>query len=87
MFETGLYARRDYAEALKWYRQAADQGSARAQFNVGRFHSQGHGVAVDQVEAIKWFRLAADQNDSKALFSLPCVMTMALARCRIRARR
>ena len=46
----------DFAEALKWYRQAADQGDARAQFNVGRFHSQGHGVPVDHAEAIKWFR-------------------------------
>jgi len=35
MYDTGLGVPQDYAEAVKWYRTAADQGRARAQNNLG----------------------------------------------------
>ena len=34
MYENGRGVRQDYAEAVKWYRQAAAQGFAEAQFIV-----------------------------------------------------
>ncbi len=34
MYETGRGVAQDYAEALKWYRLAAEQGVAIAQFNL-----------------------------------------------------
>ena len=56
----------DYAEAVKWYRLAADQGYANAQHNLGFMYGNGQGVPQDYAEAVKWFRLAADQGHSRA---------------------
>ena len=46
----------DYAEALKWYRLAADQGDAEGQRRVGEAYAFGKGVAQDLSEAQKWSR-------------------------------
>jgi len=35
----------DYAEAMRWFRKAADQGNADAQANIGDLYYYGHGVA------------------------------------------
>src|SRR5262245_51555229 len=40
-YEAGEGVRQDQAEALKWYRKAADQGLAIAQYNVGVFYNFG----------------------------------------------
>jgi hypothetical protein len=50
------------AEAVKWYRLAADQGHALAQNNLGSMYRNGAGVAKNNAEAAKWYRLAADQG-------------------------
>ena len=52
----------DYAEAVKWFRLAAEQGHADAQKNLGRMYEIGHGVSRDEAEAVKWFRKAAAQG-------------------------
>ena len=41
----------NYAEAVKWYRLAADQGDARAQFNLGFMYGTGQGVPQNYAEA------------------------------------
>ena len=56
----------DLGEALKWYRMAAAQGDARAQFNIGWIYHHGRGLPPDAVEAAKWYGLAADQGNSHA---------------------
>ena len=56
------YDLKDYAAALRWLRQAADQGVAEAQNGVGRFYANGWGVARDYGEALRWYRKAADQG-------------------------
>lgn len=55
-----------YAEAIRWYRLAADQGDARAQFNLGVAYNTGRGVTQNYAEAVKWFRLAAERGDGDA---------------------
>ena len=60
----------DYAEAMHWYRKAAEQGNAIAQFNLGVMYSNGEGVRQDQTEAAKWYRLAAAQGNVSALCNL-----------------
>jgi TPR repeat protein len=60
----------DYAEAVKWYRLAAAQGDASAQFNLGVMYSSGQGVLQDYAEAVKWYRLAAAQGDASAQLNL-----------------
>ena len=53
-----------------WYRFAAEQGHAEAQFHLGRMHDDGRGVAQDDGEAVRWYRLAADQGVALAQFFL-----------------
>ena len=51
---------------MKWYRKAADQGYAEAQFNLGNSYSKGEGIPKDFAEAVKWYRKAADQGYAAA---------------------
>ena len=52
----------DKVQAIEWFRMAAEQGNAKAQFNLGSaFHSQ-----KDTQEAVKWFRKAAEQGNIDA---------------------
>jgi TPR repeat protein len=41
----------DYAQAAIWYRKAAEQGSAEAQFNLGLLYDNGLGVPLDYSQA------------------------------------
>ena len=56
----------DYSEAYKWYKKAAEQGYAIAQFNVGVLYEKGEGVSQDYSEAYKWFNKAAAQGHAEA---------------------
>ncbi len=60
----------DFAEAVRLYGLAADQGLAIAQCNLGLMFDHGEGVAQDAAEAIRWYRLAAAQGDADAQFNL-----------------
>jgi TPR repeat protein len=59
------FDRKDYAEALRWYRNAADQGNAQARGNIGHLYLWGLGVSTDYDEAMRWSRKAADQGDPR----------------------
>ena len=48
----------DFAEAVKWFRLAAEQGIAPAQYNLGIRYAKGQGVPQDYVTAHMWFNLA-----------------------------
>jgi TPR repeat protein len=62
----GKGARRDYAEAAKWYGLAAQQGNASAQASLGTLYEAGLGVMRDYAVAYMWFDLAAAQNGENA---------------------
>ncbi len=70
MYFEGLGVPQDDVEAARWYRLAADQGHATAQFNLGVMYFKGEGVPQDVAEAVRWYRLAADQGDASAQFNL-----------------
>ena len=55
---------------LDTVRQAAEQGDATAQFNLGNMYASGRGVLEDDAEAVRWYRLAAEQGDADAQFYL-----------------
>ena len=61
---------RDGAEAVKWYRKAAEQGHTAAQNNVAHAYYFGLGVPKDYVEAVRWNRKAAEQGDARAQLNL-----------------
>ena len=49
---------------------AAEQGDAKAQHNLGNKYRHGEGVARDDTEAVKWYRKAAEQGYAEAQFYL-----------------
>ena len=58
--------KKDDAEAVRWYRKAAEQGHAWAQSNLGLMYLKGEGVAEDYILAYKWANLAAAQGYKNA---------------------
>jgi len=48
------------------YQQAAEQGQAQAQYQLGLIYKQGKGVPQDDALAIHWFRKAAEQGQAGA---------------------
>jgi TPR repeat protein len=64
-------------EAAKWWRKAAEQGHAEAQYALGYMHTEdthedwsaAHrkaGWGLSDAEAVKWYRKAADQGHAAA---------------------
>src|SRR6266550_375929 len=69
-FSGTLGVAKDEAEAVKWFRKAAEQNVADAQFSLGVCYANGRGVTKDDAEAVKWFRKAAEQNLADAQYNL-----------------
>lgn len=63
LYEDGLVLPRDYAEAVYWYRSAAENGYPGAQTNLGIMYARGRGVTTSRRTAIEWFQRAAKQGD------------------------
>ena len=65
MYNNGEGVQQDYAEAVNWYRKAAEQGDAFGQSNLGFMYELGNGVPQNYVLSHMWFNLAAahSQND------------------------
>jgi TPR repeat protein len=60
----------NYAEAVYWFRKAAEQGYPKAQSVLGACYDSGEGVAKDSAEAVRWYRRAAEQGYRLAQFNL-----------------
>ncbi|MBB55470.1 MAG: hypothetical protein CMF67_13955 [Magnetovibrio sp.] len=58
------------SEAAKWFRIAADNGHAGAQYNLGIMAFLGQGMTKDYTKAAKWFRMAGEQNHAAAQYNL-----------------
>jgi tetratricopeptide (TPR) repeat protein len=69
-YHGNLGLEKNYAEAVKWFRKAAEQKSASSQYYLGLCYYNGEGVAKDYVQAVKWCRKAAEQNIALAQVSL-----------------
>ena len=53
-----------------WYRRAAEQGLAPAQYQLGLRYAKGDGVTKDFAAAVGWYRRAAQQGVAFAQFNL-----------------
>jgi len=62
--------KQDHAEAVRWYRKAAEQGDANAQCNLGGMYKNGRGVKQDHAEAVRWYLKAAEQGQAGAQCNL-----------------
>jgi hypothetical protein len=61
---------KDYAEAGKWYRKAAEAGVTSAEYNLGVMYDLGQGVERNYPEALKWYRKAAGQGYAGAICNI-----------------
>jgi TPR repeat protein len=64
------YKEADYIKAVEWYRKAAEQGYAHAQYRLGYCYGKGMGVPKDLVKAVELIRKAADQEFDEAQYML-----------------
>lgn len=56
------YDRKDYVEAMSWFRKAEMLGSARATLMIGVLFSNGFGFPKDAAKGLQYFLKAADQG-------------------------
>ena len=57
-------------QAARWYRMAAEQDHATAQYRLGELYEAGRGVVRSGREAARWYRMAAEQGHVLAQTSL-----------------
>jgi len=65
-FESGVkyFKRQHFQTAAEHFRVAAQNGHARAQYYLGRMHSDGWGVKKSASEALRWYNESASQGDA-----------------------
>ena len=57
---------KDFTKTFDLFAQAADQGNAEAQYNLGLMYDSGEGLTQDYAKAAKWYEKAANQGDNSA---------------------
>lgn len=73
MYEKGEkeYNRKNYDEAINWWRKSAEKGYVKAQYDLGLTYQHGYaGQTINFAEAMKWYKLAAEQGDVSAQHNL-----------------
>ena len=60
------YVRKNLTKAVEWYTKAAEQGHAKAQFNLGLCYEYGIGVEKDLIKAMEWYTKASKHGYEKA---------------------
>ena len=70
MYEDGKGVPQDDAQAALWYRKAAEQGDAGAQFFLGSLYLDGHGVPQDDAQGEAWLHKADEQGYAGARLML-----------------
>ena len=70
MYQLGLGVTKDYVNALKWYRKAAEEEYPPAYAMIGIMYESGYGVQQDYSEAAHWYRKSADLGNAPAQYSL-----------------
>ena len=70
MYHHGMGVKQDFAEALKWYRKAAEHGLAEAESNLGVMYEDGAGVPKDYVQAAALYQSAALHGSERGELNL-----------------
>ena len=65
-------------EAVKWYRAAAEQGHAVAQYELGRCCKNSVGMENDYAQALKWYAKAAASGHLPSQYMLQYLSDVAL---------
>lgn len=64
-YQNGLGVEKDLGRAAEYYRQSAEEGNVRGQFNYGYVLEHGMGIERNDTESLRWYRLA-EQNGNQA---------------------
>ena len=77
MYEEGSHEfAQDDTKAVEWYRRAAEQGNADAQYALGAMYEAGRGsrqrtlFGPPYVDAAEWYQKAAEQGNADAQYAL-----------------
>ncbi len=70
LYESGESISKNYPEAVRWYKLAAEAGVDDAQNALGLMYGQGRGINRDAKEALRWLMKAAAQGNVKAHVNL-----------------
>lgn len=60
----------DFVHSARLLQPIAENGDARAQFNLGQLYEQGKGVNQNFQQAMRWYRLSAVQGNSWAQYNV-----------------
>jgi TPR repeat protein len=74
-YENGIGVTQDYAKAVNWYREAAEQGDIHAQYQLGVCINERERSPKGQVLAYKWLSLASAQGHGRAQKQLKNIET------------
>lgn len=66
MYATGDGGPENDAEAVNWYRKAANQSDPSAQLNLGNMYANGEGVPENNIKAFSRWEMANTQGISEA---------------------
>ena len=72
LYERGrcCYETQDYKQAVQWFQKAAEQGYAKAQYDLGLCYENGTGVTEDLKQEMQWLQKAAEQGLAEAQVAL-----------------
>ena len=66
MYKEGKGVTQNFERAFLWFKLAAKQGDAEAQFRLGLMYFEGQGVTQNYEKAVDLFKQAAEQGHTQA---------------------
>jgi hypothetical protein len=70
MYWNGMGVSKDAATAMRWYREAAEEGHPNSQFHMGVAYANAIHVARDDSLALEWMLRSAKQGDAQAQYQI-----------------
>ncbi len=68
-----LFNKQNYAKAELIWKEQAQKGNPKSQFNLGILYDNGYGSELDEHSAISWYKRALDSGHPFAAFNLGSV--------------
>jgi TPR repeat protein len=65
-YDLGIHVQPDGRDSIRLLTEAANQGYAPAEYELGRIYLYGRGIPIDYAQALLWERKAAEQGDPRA---------------------
>lgn len=62
------YIQKNFVEALKWFKIAAEKSCEKAAAKLGAMYHAGLGVSKNETEGFKWYKLAAEGGDLESKY-------------------